>query len=253
MGHAATELRHHHARLVRFHPVHEDRALRRTRRDGDTMAARAAACRHRPLVDALRCQPRLIVLEVQPRVRGKAGAAVAVAAVHIHKGPRPRGERLGRIVPARQPCRCLGQPGQPTGPRPGGKLVFTMAIQPAVEVLHRRADRRGGGALLMALLALVGVRHGIIEAARPPLRIDEADRDMRSGALQHGLGLRGVPHIGERHPAGLAPHQQPRLDDPQLLVRRAKIGRIAKALYQHGADGKVRHPGAGGPCRRTGR
>ena len=190
MAHGAAELGHHHPGFGRFHAVQQNRGFGLAGQNRKAAAARPAPRGHRALVDALMRRHRLIGLKVKSRIRRKAGAAVAMAAIDLEIGARPCRQRFGRVIPARQPRWHSREAGQLARRRP---MLQLAAI---VQIGSRWPDRRRDIVLAMALLALVDIGHRIVERPRRALGIDELHRQPHAGALQHGIGATGVPDIG---------------------------------------------------------
>ena len=147
----------------------------------------------------------------------------------------------------------LGQPGELVPVATGIGIV-------AIDVSGCRTDRLDRPRRIVDGVtagALIGVRHRIGKVLAAAIVCDQRQAFDRAGALQAGLGLFGIPDIGQGQPAALAVHQDSRLDQAdtgQVQPVRTPAGgavqrlpdlapglaaRIVEGLGDDRADGQV--------------
>ena len=239
----APQLRHHHPWIVRFHPVHQDGALGLARDDVEgQILARVSARGDGRLAPAERVRILLLHRQGQRRARRGPSPVMAVRAVRVqvrsgallqrprvrlvpHRAPRhrPRLRRTLQVAHARQPRELVL-----------GSLVI--GIVP-VEVPRLEPDGCQALGALVAALALVHVGDHVVDEELVPRGVRHLHRAAAAHHLQRGVRALLVPHVGQRHPASPGMHQDPRLHQPEALVRIAR--RPPRALRRHAAIGRV--------------
>ncbi len=241
---AFAQLGHHDAGVSRVDSKYQDRLVGLARHDIEFPAAGAAAGRNRRLVDAVSRGVVLRRQQIQSRIPGRAVGVVAMGTVDLEPGAGPGFERaaLG-VVPDRQfgSLRRRRSTRQCPQSRPVLELVLhsgRVSIV-AVEVPGLGTDRSHLFAGLVATLALIGVGDDIVIRTFLAVAMNPRDVLCSAGKLQGGIGLLGIPDIGQADPAVGFSFQNACLDEPSSLSRITQIAGVGKRLGDHGADGKL--------------
>jgi hypothetical protein len=159
---------------------------------------------------------------------------MAVGAIDVEIGPCPGVERLRRITPIGI-ARHLGQRRQPCQVADllqKLKLIFRSGWVAVVAIEMAGFEPNRGDALGLqirdvASCTLILIRHDVGERFARPVGRDEFKRHLIARAGELRIGLLGIPYIGQRLPAVLAPHEEPSLDEPYALEIKSQAGKVS--------------------------